>query len=96
MSDNPGTTADETIEINPMVHLIAPVAAIVGTMIVRKVVNAAYEKSTGHKPPLPRDPATSWTRAILWTAVITTTAAVAEVAIYRAINTIGEKKALGA
>lgn len=90
------TTADETVEINPMMHLIAPVAAIVGTMIVRKVINTAYEKSTGHKPPLPRDPATSFTRAIIWTAVITTSAAVAEVAIYRAINRMGEKKAISA
>ena len=83
---------DVDIEVNPMVHLVAPLAAIVGTMIIRKVLNTAYEKSTGHQPPLPRDPRTSWTRAILWTAVITTTAAVAEVAIYRAVNQIGEKK----
>ena len=31
-------------------------------------------------------------RAIVWTAVITTSAAVAEVVIYRAVNQIGEKK----
>ena len=83
---------DVDIEVNPMVHLIAPLAAIVGTMIVRKVLNTVYERSTGHPAPLPRDPRTSWTRAILWTAAITTTAAVAEVAIYRAINQVGEKK----
>lgn len=96
MHENQDIATDEVIEVNPMVHLIAPVAAIVGTMIVRKALNSAYERSTGRKAPLPRDPATSWTRAILWTAVITTTAAVAEVAIYRAINQIGEKKALQA
>lgn len=84
--------AEETIEVNPMVHLIAPVAAIVGTMIVRKALNSAYEKSTGRPAPLPRDPRTSLARALIWTAVITTTAAVAEVAIYRLINQIGEKK----
>ena len=83
---------DIEVEVNPMVHLIAPLAAIVGTMIVRKVVNSAYEKATGKPAPLPRDPQTSMLRAVLWTAVITTTAAVAEVAIYRAVNQIGEKK----
>lgn len=92
MSDIQDAAVEQEIEINPLVHLVAPVAAIVGTMIVRKIVNSAYEKSTGRPAPLPRDPATSWGRAIMWTAIITTTAAVAEVAIYRSINAIGEKK----
>ena len=80
------------IEINPVMHLVAPVAAIVGTMIVRKVVNTVYEKSTGHSAPEPRDPATSVTRAIVWAAMIAATAAVAEVAIYRLVDRMGEKK----
>jgi len=83
---------EQDVEINPMVHLIAPVVAIVGTMIVRKMVNTAYERTTGKPAPLPRDPRTPMMRAILWTAVITTTTAVAEVAIYRAINRVGERK----
>ena len=86
-------SSEGDIEINPVVHLIAPVAAIVGTMIVRKFVNDAYERMTGHPAPLARDPRTPILRAILWTAIITTSAAVAEVAIYRAINQIGEKNA---
>jgi len=81
----------ETVEVNPLIHLIAPVAAIVGTMVVRKVVSSAYERATGRPAPLARDPRTPILRAILWTAVITTTTAVAEVVIYRAINQIGEK-----
>jgi len=80
------------VEVNPMVHLIAPVVAIVGTMVVRKLVNTAYERATGRPAPLPRDPRTPMLRAILWTAVITTSTAVAEVAIYRAINRVGERK----
>ena len=83
---------EQDVEVNPMVHLIAPVVAIVGTMIVRKMVNTAYERTTGKPAPLPRDPRTPMMRAILWTAVITTTTAVAEVAIYRAINRVGERK----
>ena len=82
----------EPVEINPMVHLIAPVAAVLGTLIVRKVISSAYERATGKPAPLARDPHTSMMRAIVWTAVITTSAAVAEVVIYRAVNRIGEKK----
>lgn len=84
---------EQDIEVNPMVHLIAPVVAIVGTMVVRKLVNTAYERTTGRPAPLPRDPRTPIMRAILWTAVITTTTAVAEVAIYRAVNRVGEHRA---
>jgi hypothetical protein len=80
-------------EINPVMHLIAPMAAIAATIVIRKLVNTAYEKSTGHAPPLPRDPRVPLMRAILWTAVITTTAAVAEVAVYRLISRIGERNA---
>ena len=83
---------EQDIEVNPMVHLIAPVVAIVGTMVVRKLVNTAYERTTGRPAPLPRDPRTPMFRAILWTAVITTTTAVAEVAIYRAVNRVGERR----
>jgi hypothetical protein len=94
MSDSTDLDLAETeeIEVNPMMHIVAPVAAIVGTIIVRKLINSAYEKTTGKQPPLPNDPRTSLVRALVWTAVITTTAAVAEVAIYRAINRIGEKR----
>jgi hypothetical protein len=82
-------TAGGDIEINPMVHLIAPVVAVLGTLVVRKVVSSAYERATGHPAPIPRDPSTPWLRAVVWTAVITTTTAVAEVAIYRAVNRAG-------
>ncbi len=83
---------DEEIEVNPMVHLLAPVVAIAGTMVIRKVLNSTYEKATGRVAPLPRDPAVPWGRALMWTVVITTSAAIAEVVIYRAINSIGERR----
>ena len=83
----------EVGEVNPLVHMIAPVVAIFGTILVRKIVNVAYERATGHKAPEARDPQTSLMRALAWTAVITTSAAVAEVAIYRAVNRVGTKRA---
>jgi hypothetical protein len=85
---------DVEIEVNPLMHIIAPVAAIAVTMVVRNLLNKGYEKSTGKKPPLPRDPRTSAMQAILWTAAITTAAAVAEVAVYRLINKVGSRRKL--
>jgi Protein of unknown function (DUF4235) len=84
--------ADEEIEVNPLVHLVAPVAAIIGTIVVRKLINSAYERATGHPAPQPRDPEISFMKAIMWTAVITTGAAVAEVAVYRLVNRMGAKR----
>ena len=84
-------TADVEVEVNPLMHVVAPLAAVFVTMIVRKAVNTAYERATGRPAPLPRDPNVSWGRAIAWTAVITATAAVAEVAVYRAVTRLGSK-----
>jgi hypothetical protein len=92
MADSVELAPDEP-QINPFMHLVAPVAAIAVTMVVRKLVNSAYERTTGHPAPLPRDPRVPVMRAILWTALITTSAAVAEVAVYRLITRIGEKSA---
>mgnify|MGYP003388783194 CR=1 FL=1 len=86
------TPVDEPeVQINPVMHLVAPIAAIAVTMIVRKVVNSAYQKTTGRPAPEARDPQVSFMRAIMWTALITTSAAVAEVVVYRMVNMIGEK-----
>lgn len=83
---------DVEVQVNPVMHLVAPLAAIVVTMMVRNALNKGYEKATGKKPPMPRDPRTNAMQAILWTAAITTTAAVAEVAVYRLVNKIGSRK----
>jgi len=83
----------EEVEVNPLVHLVAPVAAIVGTIVVRKLVNSAYERVTGNPAPLPRDPQVSFMKAIMWTAVITTSAAIAEVAVYRLVQRMGARSA---
>ena len=80
------------VQVNPVMHIVAPLAAIAVTMIVRNAFNKGYEKTTGKKPPLPRDPGTSAIQAIMWTAAITTAAAVAEVAVYRIVNKIGAQR----
>ena len=90
-SDELDTTTDE--HINPLMHLLAPVAAIVATMIVRKTMNVAYEAITGHEPPAPRDPQVRLGRALMWAAITATTAAIVEVAVYRATNQAGSREA---
>ncbi len=81
----------EKIEINPIAHLIAPIAAIGATMLVRKIMNSSYERATGRPAPAPRDPAVSFGRALMWTAITAATAAVVEVAVYRIANQMGDR-----
>lgn len=83
---------DTEIQVNPVMHILAPIAAIAVTMVVRNLLNKGYEKTTGKQPPQPRDPHTSAVQAIMWTAAITTAAAVAEIAVYRIINKVGARR----
>ncbi len=77
---------DSQGEVNPVIHLVAPIIAIGATMIVRKVLNAGYERVTGTPPPGPRDPGVAFGRALMWAVVTAATAAAVEVAVYRATN----------
>jgi len=83
---------DDDVDVNPMIHLVAPLAAVAVTMVVRKVVNSSYEATMGRSAPAPHDPRVPLWRAIAWTAVISTTVAVAEVIAYRAVNRMGTKR----
>ncbi len=82
---------DQAVEINPLAHLIAPIAAIGATMLVRKLMTSGYERVTGRDAPAPRDPRVSFGRALVWTAVTAATAAVVEVAVYRVANQWGDR-----
>lgn len=95
-ADVSGDAAEVEIDVNPLVHVAAPLAAVLVTMAVRKAVSVAYERATGRQVPQPRDLHVSLPRAIAWTAVITTAAAVAEVIVYRAVNRVGAKPHVGA
>lgn len=85
-------SAVEEFQINPLAHLIAPIAAIGATMLVRKIMTSGYERATGRPAPAPRDPGVSFGRALMWTAVTAATAAVVEVAVYRIANQLGETR----
>jgi hypothetical protein len=80
-----------TTEVNPMVHVIAPIAAIAATMLARRLLNSGYRQVTGHSAPVPKDPSVSFNRAIAWTALTAATAAVVEVMVYRSTMHWGEK-----
>jgi|GEM_PF-3570192 len=82
-------------EPNPVMHLLAPVIAIVATMAVRKALAIGYEQVTGHKPPAPRDPAVRFSRAVAWAVVTAATAAAVETAVYRATNRAGQRAVEG-
>ena len=80
MADDHGAV----VHVNPMVHVVAPLVAIGATMLVRKMLNQGYRRTTGHTAPDSRDPNTRLATALVWTAVSAAAAAVAEVAVYRA------------
>lgn len=73
-------------EPNPIMHLVAPITAIGATMVMRKVLNAAYEKKTGNQAPDPRDGRVNFGRALMWAIVTAAAAAAVETAVYRVMN----------
>jgi len=77
------------LQINPVAHILAPIAAIGATFLVRKALDRGYRSMTGSSAPDARDPRVSLTRALLWTAATAVTAAVVEVAVYLVPNQWG-------
>jgi len=73
-------------EPNPIMHLVAPITAIGATMVMRKVLNAAYESRTGNQAPDPRDNRVGFGRALMWAVVTAAAAAAVETAVYRVMN----------
>ena len=73
-------------QLNPVVHVIAPLVAYGATMLVRKVLQTGYRQFTGTDAPDTRDPQVKFTRALAWTVITASTSAVVEVAVYRYAN----------
>jgi hypothetical protein len=72
--------------VHPVLHFLAPVVAAGAVWTARAGINLTYERVSGRRPPVPSDPRTSWGRAIAWTALTATTAAVIEVVVHRFAN----------
>ena len=73
-------------QLNPVVHVIAPLVAYGATMLVRKVLQTGYRQLTGSEVPDARDPQVRFARALAWTVITASTSAVVEVAVYRSAN----------
>ena len=86
MTVEQGTDIEEGHRVHPLLHFLAPVVAASAVWTARQVINQSYKRVSGRTPPIPSDPRTSWRRAIAWTAVTATSAAVIEVAVHRVAN----------
>ena len=86
-SDNPlGGTGDGHIHPTPVGAVLAPIAAFGATFLARRLLGAGYRVLTGSPAPSLKDPTVSVASVVVWTVVSATTAALIEVAIYRATN----------
>ena len=81
-----GTDVEYGGRAHPLLHLLAPVVAAGAVWVARAGLGITYERIAGRKRPIPSDPEKSWQRAIVWTAMTTTTAAVIEVTVRRTTN----------
>jgi hypothetical protein len=72
--------------LHPVVHWLAPVVTVAIVWAAREGITVVYTRVSGRAAPVPSDPRTSWKRALAWTAVTTTTAALIEVSVRRLAN----------
>jgi len=82
---------DTKPQVNPMVHVIAPIVAFGATALVRKVLQTGYRLATGTDAPDTRDPQVTFARALAWTVITASTSAIVEVGVYRLINSRAER-----
>jgi hypothetical protein len=84
--------ASDQVEVNPLMHLVAPLVAVGATFVVRKVLEASYRGITGRQVPAPRDPNVAWGQALAWAMATAAVAAAVEVAVYRGVNQAGSSR----
>ena len=86
MSDEVEPVVEYGHHMHPLVHRLAPVVTIAMVWAAKEGITAVYTRVSGRAAPVPSDPRTSWKRALAWTAVTTTTAALIEVSVRRLAN----------
>ena len=69
--------------VHPLLHWFAPVVTIGVVWAARETITVVYQRVSGRTAPDPVDLQTSWKRALAWTAVTTTSAALIEVSVRR-------------
>jgi hypothetical protein len=70
----------------PVMHWMRPVFTIAAVWAAREGITLVYTRVSGREAPVASDPRTSWKRALAWTAVTTTSAALIEVSVRRMAN----------
>jgi hypothetical protein len=85
-----GTVVEYGPRLRPLLHLATPLVTAAAIWAARQAIDRTYQGVTGRTPPAPRDPRTSWARAVVWTAATATTAALIEVAVHR----VGDERAV--
>ncbi len=83
MTVDDGPVVEYGHRVHPVLHVLTPVATIATVWAAREVITRTYVRATGREAPVPSDPRTSWKRAIAWTVITTSTAAVIEVSLRR-------------
>lgn len=86
MTPEQEVTVEYGNRLHPLLHLVAPVVTFGAVWTTRMIINRTYQSVVGHPPPTPSDPRTSWRRALAWTALTTTAAALVEVSVIRVAN----------
>ena len=84
-----GVTAEDTEgghSVHPALHIAAPLVALAATWAVRTALNAGYRAVTKSAPPSAEDARIPLRKALAWTLVTTTSAALVELFIMRAAN----------
>ena len=79
-SDVQNPTTDEN---HLLVHVLAPLAAIGATWVVRKALDSSYRSLSGHAAPNSKDTTVKLSSALAWAALTAASAAVVEVAVFR-------------
>ena len=83
MSLEDGPIVEYGHRVHPLLHWFAPVVTIAVVWAARESITVVYERVSGRTAPNPADLQTSWRRALAWTAVTTTSAALIEVSVRR-------------
>ena len=74
---------ENAVENNLVIHVLAPLATIGATWVVRKALDTSYRSITGHTAPKSQDTQVKLGSALAWAAVTAASAAVVEVAVFR-------------
>lgn len=86
-------SVEPTVQVSPMVHVVAPLLAIGATMVARSLLNRGYRAVTGSPAPGANDPGVTFLRAVMWAGMTAATAAIVEVAVYRMVQRAGSHPA---